>query len=75
MGVTSYLFLRSKCSQSLNRQITEEHLLPDDDSDFHYSDIPLDEELLAEDDQDEELEKVVRTINEAAQDALAQVNF
>ena len=50
----------------------EEQVVADDDSEFQYEEVPTEDEFYAEG-SEEDLERAVRTINEAAQDALAQV--
>ena len=47
-------------------------MVADDDSEFQYEEVPTEDEFYAEG-SEEDLERAVRTINEAAQDALAQV--
>lgn len=50
--------------------LEKELLLGDDDSEFNYEEVPLDEEWIR-DDIEEDLDKAVRTLTEATQDALA----
>ena len=59
---------------SLTRKLSEEQIVADNDSQYDYEEVPIDEDFL-KDDIEEDLDKAVRTLTEATQDALAAVRL